>query len=428
MTSTTASVQPSQTAVAAGTMATRPAAGVAAQPEFVPPQPSRTPQVLRRLQAAAAIALLLLGGLGTWVISELRADLASAPGVSAQYARLGEVQNRLLEANALAAVGVIEGNGGMTDRAEAAGASLNQAAGLLVEAATARPQDAEAIAAISGHLVSYGQLLRAADGREAKTAKGLLDRADNQLDKQLLPGLAALQTGLSEEAAARSWTESEFLVPLLAVLTVGFLGWISWVVAHRTRRVLNLGLVGAIVAALAILWLTVAAQQAGAAASTDSRTTEFARVVDFTEAANQLGTAQRIQAHAVLVRSWTQGEAAAVDAAVKAAAGTSLPAGDRILADYASARDKLVALMAKADWTGATGLVLAEGENGLAGIAKRFDDAASRARAEAVMAAAGSPDEVRNTLMWQLAAAVLAALAGAALAVAGIEQRLQEYR
>ncbi|MCC6496033.1 MAG: hypothetical protein IT193_07205 [Propionibacteriaceae bacterium] len=428
MTSTSTSVQPSQTAVAAGTMATTPAAGVAAQPEFVPPAPSRTPRLLRRLQAAAAIALLLLGGLGTWVISELRTDLASAPEVSAQYARLGEVQNRLLEANALAAVGVIEGDGGMTDRAEAAGARLNQAAGLLVAAATARPQDTEAVAAISGHLVGYGQLLRAADGRDAKTAKALLDRADTQLDKQLLPALAALQTGLSEEAAARSWTESEFFVPLLAVLTVGFLGWISWVVAHRTRRVLNLGLVGAVVAALAILWVTVAAQQAAAAASTDSRNTQFARVVDLTDAANQLGTAQRIHAHAVLVRSWTQGDASAVDAAVKAAGGTDLPSGDRILADFKSAQNKLAALMAKGDWSGAAGLVLADGEEGLAGTAKSFDDAVSRARTEAVVAAAGRPDEMRDTLMWQLAAAVLAALFGAALAVAGMEQRLQEYR
>ncbi len=428
MTSTTTSVQPSATVAAAGTVATQSAGATAGPQEFVPPQPSRTPQLLRRLQAGAALALLLLGALSTWVISELRTDLATAPGVSAQYARLGEVQSRLLEANTLAAQGVIMGNGAMTDRAEAAGARLNEAAGLLVTAATARPQDTQALAAISGHLVSYGQLLRAADGRDAKVATGLLDRADTQLDDQLLPELAALQAGLTNEAAARSWTESEILVPWLAVLTVGFLGWISWFVAQRSRRVLNLGLIGAMVAALGIIWVTTAAQQAAAVASNESRGTEFSRVVGLTEATNQLGTAQRLQVHAVLVRSWSGPEANAVDAAVKAAGTTGLASADSILTDYTAARKKLAGLMSKGDWKGAAGPALANGAKDLAGIARSFDEAVSQARGNAVVAAASSPDQVRGNLMWQLGAAFLAALVGAALAVAGLEQRLQEYR
>lgn len=429
MTSATTSVQPSPTVAAAGTVATRPAGATAGPLEFVPPRPSRTPQLLRRLQAGAALTLLLLGALSTWVITELRTDLTSAPGVSAQYARLGEVQSRLLAANTLAAEGVIKGNGSSIDRAEATGTRLNEAAKLLVAAATARPQDTEALATISGNLVSYGRLLQAADGRDAKTATVFLGRAGTLLDQQLLPELAALQKGLTAEAAARSWAESEFFVPLLAVTAAAFLGWVSWVVAQRSRRVLNPGLVGAIVAALIIGWVIVAAQQAGAAASTDSRQTQFSQVAGLTEAANQLGTAQRVQANAVLVRSWSDADAKVVAAAVKSAQNASdLAPSVPNLADYTRAQQKLADLMVKGDWTGAGGLVLASGKDDLDFIATRFDTAVSGARSEAVVAAASSPDGVRNALLWQLGAAVLAALVGAGLAVAGLEQRLREYR
>ena len=45
--------------------------------EFPPPVPSRTPQLLRRLQVAVALAVLIAGAVSVWVISDLRNDLAA---------------------------------------------------------------------------------------------------------------------------------------------------------------------------------------------------------------------------------------------------------------------------------------------------------------------------------------------------------------
>ena len=209
----------------------------AGTPEFSPPPPSRTPQLLRRLQVAAALALLILGGVGTLLIAQLRTDLDSAPQLAAQYARLGEVQTRLFEAGTLAAEGVIEGNGAATDRAASAADRLGAASFLLVQAATARPQDAAALSGLNSELTVYASTLRAADGRDAKTAQGLLAKAGDQLDKKLLPDLAALRQSLSTEASAGSpnWV---FVMPLLGVAAAAVLGWARWVLAQRSRRVL----------------------------------------------------------------------------------------------------------------------------------------------------------------------------------------------
>ena len=410
-----------------GTLAkTAPASSAA--PEFVPPPPSRTPQLLRRLQAAAALTLLILGGVGGLLIAELRADLDSAPQLAAQYARLGEVNTQLLEAGTLATEGVLQGNGSPTERAVLAAGRVASASSLLVEAATARPQDAGALSGLNRGLTIYASALRAADGRDAKTAQGLLDKAAQQLDKELLPDLAALQAALSTEANASTpaWI---FVMPVLGLAAAGFLLWTSWLVAQKTRRVLNIGLVAAIVAVLVISWITIAAQQATATAAAESRGTQFARVSGLTEASRQLGTARRLQTSALLARSWSSAQAKAVTAAMDAA-GRSLDfnTGTTHLATYRQAEQQLAALMAKADWQAATTLALGTGKAGVTAQATQFQTSVSETRATVTQEAAAVTGEVRAGLPWQLAGVILAALAGAAMAVAGLAQRLAEYR
>ncbi|MGV8909843.1 MAG: hypothetical protein ACOH1Y_12740 [Propionicimonas sp.] len=397
-------------------------------PEFSPPLPSRTPQLLRRLQAAAALALLILGGVGTLLISELRTDLDAAPQLAAQYARLGEVQTQLLEAGALATEGVIEGNGTPTDRAVLAAGRVASASSLLIEAATARPQDAAALAGLNRELTIYASTLRAADGRATKDAQSILDKAGQQLDKELLPDLAALQKSLSTEASA-SPTPWIFVMPVLGIAAVGFLGWTSWVVAQRSRRVLNFGLVAGIVAVLVISWVTVAAQQGTAAAAAESRGTQFTRVAALTEASSQLGTARRLQTNALLARSWSAAQAKAVTAALDASQKSlDYTAGRSDLAAYRDAEQQLAALMAKADWAAANTLALSSEKTAVTAAATQFHKSVAEASATETKAAATATDEARSGLPWQLAAAVLAALVGAALAAAGIAQRLVDYR
>ena len=398
------------------------------RPEFVPPPPSRTLQLLRRLQAAAALTLLILGGVGALLLSELRTDLDSAPQLAAQYARLGEIHTQLLEAGTLATEGVLQGSGGPTDRAVLAAGRVASASSLLVEAATARPQDAEALSGLNRGLTIYASGLRAADGRDSTTAQGLLGKAGQQLDKELLPDLAALQAALSTEASASApaWI---FVMPVLGLAAAGFLVWTSWLVAQKTRRVLNIGLVAAIVAVLVISWITVAAQQATATAAAESRVTQFARVSALTGASSQLGTARRLQTAALLSRSWSSAQAKAVTAALDAA-GKSLDfnTGTTHLATYRKAEQQLAALMATADWQAANALALTTGKAGVAAQATQFQKSVSETRATVTQEAASVTEEVRAGLPWQLAGVILAALAGAGMAVAGLAQRLAEYR
>ena len=403
-------------------------AAAAGQAEFSPPQPSRTPQLLRQLQVIATLVLLVLGGVGTLLITQLRDDLDSAPQVAAQSARLGEVQTRLLGAATLAAEGVLKGNGTTTTQATDAGTRVGEAVGLLVEAATARPQDAPALSQLSREVTAFGNALRAADGRDTTTARTLLDKAGKQLDGQVLPDLAILQKAVAAEASA-SATGSAFIMPVLGLAAAVFLVWVSWVLAQRSRRVLNLGLIGAIVGVLVISWVTLAAQQGTAVAAGQSRGTQFTRVTRLNTASAQVDTARRLQAEALLGRSWTAAQAKAVTAAIDAAekaADTNAAKSD--LGDYRKAEAALAVLMAKSDWVGAGKLALTGEKSGVIDTSTAFQQTIAEGRSQATTAAVDAADEVRSGLPWQLAAVILAALVGAGLAFAGVAQRLVEYR
>jgi len=370
----------------------------------------------------------VLGGVGTLLITQLRDDLDAAPQVAAQSARLGEVQTRLLGAATLATEGVLNVNGAATNQAADAGAKVGEAAGLLVEAATARPQDATALAALSSEVSGYGATLRAADGRDTATAQGLLAKAGKQLDDQILPDLAAMQKALAAEASATS-TGLTFVMPVLGLVAAGFLIWVSWVLAQRSRRVLNLGLIGAIVGVLVISWVTLAAQQGSAVAASQSRGAQFTRVTRLNTASGQVDSARRLQAEALLARSWTDAQAKAVTAAIDAAekaADTSAAKSD--LVDYRKAEAALAALMAKSYWVDAGKLALSGQKSGVIVTSTTFQQTIAEGRSQATTAAVNAADEMRSGLPWQLAAVILAALVGAGLAVAGVAQRLVEYR
>ena len=396
--------------------------------ELAVPAPSDTPRLLRRLQVLAALALLLLGAVSTWVVMDLRSDLASAPGLTDQYARIGQVQAALVDANTTARKGVIAGNGRPSSQADEVGARLGTASGLLVEAARARGEDAAALVAISDHLVQYGHLLRAADGRDETTAAGFLAKADAQLDEELLPALEQLQDALSDEAHSRRWSQSPTTVQILGLVVLAGLGWISWIVARRSRRILNVGLVGALGCTVVVMWVTGAAQQSATQATEQSRGVELTNVVSLTDSINQASAAQRLQATGVQRRSWSAANADALDAAIAAASQGSPATADGDLERFRAASAALTALIAKPDWAAAEKALLSTADAGLAMSSHAFTGAVDTERAAAVTRAAATPDDARTALAWQLAIVIAAAVGGAALAGFGLQQRLREYR
>jgi hypothetical protein len=217
-------------------------------------------------------------------------------------------------------------------------------------------------------------------------------------------------------------------MPVLGMIAAASLIWVSWVVARRSRRVLNLGLIGALVGVLVISWVTLAAQQGTAVAAGQSRGAQFTRVTGLNTAASEVDSARRLQAEALLARDWSDARAKAVAAAVAAAEKAADTSAKSQLVDYRTAETALAALMAKGDWAGAEKLALTGEKSGVSETSAAFQQTLAEGRSQATTAAADAADEVRAGLPWQLAAVILATLVGAALAVAGMAQRLVEYR
>nr|WP_300150472.1 hypothetical protein [Propionicimonas sp.] len=395
--------------------------------EFPPPVPSRTPQLLRRLQVVVALAVLIAGAVSVWVISDLRNDLAAAPNLAQQYARLGQVQHSLTRAADLAARSVVAGQNPQGSAAVAANKEVATANGLLIAAAKDRPQDADALTTLSRGLLDYSVNIHAAAGASRATALPLLADAADQLD-HLTSQIDTLQKQLSTEAQARPWSQGSPAALLVALAVIAGIGWVSWVLAHRSHRVLNVGLVAAAVAVLVVLGMTTAAQGAASAASDTSRNVQFTHVVNATAAVTELDTAQHVLTTAVLTQAWTTSSGSAYSKAFDAASAAADRESLAGLKTFDQAKTSLATQMTKGDWTAASTSLLSGDAKGLNEAADAFRDRADAVVSSATATAADEPQSARSGLILQLVIAIVLAVAGAALGVIGIDRRLREYR
>jgi hypothetical protein len=388
------------------------------------PPPSRTPQLLRRLQALVVLVVLLAGAVCYWVVADLRTDLASAPNLAQQYARLSQVQHNVDAAAEAAARSVLLGESSDGANAKAAVAALATANGLLVEAAKDRPQDAEALRGLGNDLLTYSLSLGAAIGEPLAQAKPLLATANAQRDT-VLNGIQSLQTGLTNEASARPWSQTTPWAVVACLAALAAVVWVSWTVARRSHRVLNLGLVGAGVALLLLIGVVTSAQGTAASASGSSRGTQFTKVVNLATAVRQVDAGQRVLSTAVLTQTWTDSASTAWSTAYKEA---DAAVNDSTLSSVGTAGKALVGQLSKGDWKGATSAITSSGDTALATASARFVASAQQNAGKAVAAAATAPETGRATLVFGVGLAVVLSLAGAGLGAFGIARRLQEYR
>lgn len=410
-------------AAALAPVAERVAEGV----EFPAPAPSRTPRLLRRLQVVAAVAVLLAGGLATWLIADLRSDLAGAPNLAEQHGRLGQVQHALHTATTLVSHSVLAGEGAGGERPGAARDALAAASVLLVEAARDRPQDAVALGELNAGVLRYAVRLDAVAGSGRTEAVPRLAAVRSGLEA-LQAQVAELQAQLGTEASTRPWSQGSPLVILGVLAMVAVLGWVSWVLAQRTHRVLNPGLVAAVASLLVIVGLVVNAQSSAGSASDESRGTQFERVVGATEATRQLDTAEQVLTTAVLTRTWdARAEATVADALTAAQEALDRESAPG-LGGARTAERALARAAAAGDWAGATTVLLAEGKDSFSRSAGAFRTAADEVVADAVSSAATEPRAAREAMLFSLVATIVLALAGAALGVLGVDRRLREYR
>lgn len=391
------------------------------------PAPSRSPQLLRRLQLVVALVLVLAGGLAAWMIQDLRADLATTPELAQQYARLGDVRHQLNTAATEAARGALLGEPATGTHSAAAGEAVATAAGLLVEAAQARPQDADLLSEAGQGVVRYGKALAAAAGNPRAKAVPLLAAADVQLDT-VLDGIGTLQQRLGDEATVRPAGLNAVLAWLPGLALLAVVVWASWLVARLSHRVLNVGLVGSGIAVVVVLALALGAQSAAAQASEVARGTQFGHIVQVATAVDELDRAQRVLTTGVLRHEWTADSQTALDEATSAASDAATSEDLPSLKAFRTASTTIVGALRDGDWTTATATVTAGDEKSLAGATEGFLDSAAKKTAAAVQRAAAAPESAGTELAIQLVAAVAVALAGAFLGVLGLGRRLQEYR
>jgi len=398
---TTASTRPASPAAAPAA----PGTGVAALP--TQPATSDTPRRLRRYQLVTAVAVLLLGLIGVVQLSQLRAEVSAAPGLGVQQVRLGEVSGAISAAGNQAAFDALAGS--PSDQS----APLAQVAELVVKAAAAAPDRAEALGSINSDLLQYGQLLSA----------GAFDQAEELRTSSLQPALDGLGAQSSEAGQTLWWTSPYLSLGLGLVVLIG-LCWLSYQVAQRSHRVLNIGLMSAIVATVAIAGLAAAGTPvSGAAGLADNSVVQASG--QLTRAQLAADSASRVLLDAVRLKRWDKSTQEAFSKADKLAAGEFTgEAADRY-GELRSAQAPVVTALSAGNWAKA-GSQLTKSET----VANAKGDlTASIADQRASLSATATSDSANDSLLFlfEVGAAVLG-MAGAFLGVRGLQTRIEEYR
>lgn len=372
------------------------------------PPTSDTPRRLRGYQLVTAVAVLLLGLIGVGQLTGLRSQLSVAPTVGVQHVRLGELSGTISLAGSQAAADALAGA-----RGDTATASLAKAAGLLVEAAAAEPDQAEAISTINADLLRYGQLLSSAQ----------FDAADEVRTSSLQPAIDTLGEKLSSAAQSPWWTSPWISLGFGAIVLVG-LCWMSFQVAQRSHRVLNSGLVAAIVATVAISGLA-----AGGTPVSDGTGLSSGSVIEsstqLTGAQLQADAATRILQDAARQKRWDKAAQDAFSTAdTKAADGFVDETADRY-AKLQGTRKAVTVALASGNWGKASTLLgtASEVADAEAALANGITDQRAVLRADAA-----ADTQTDNLLFaFEVGAAVLA-LGGAFLGSRGLQTRIEEYR
>ena len=228
-----------------------------------------TARMLRGSRLIAALACLIAGAVGAWVLTVTSTSLDDINRGTQQLLRLQQIKGDVLRADGVATHGLAQGTpaSAITDYADA----LKEAARLTVEASQAQPLDQSDLTSVNAALLNYALTMeRARTTYPQDNAAGLtyVNDAGSVLSKDAVPALDKLITANSNRvdaarASDRLWAAGLALVPVLLLLGISI-----WV-ARRTRRVVNIGLVVALAASI-VLWRLVDSNLVTSAAVVDS--------------------------------------------------------------------------------------------------------------------------------------------------------------
>lgn len=390
----------------------------------------RSVTLLRLLRTVAALACLVAGAVGAFVLSTTSTSLGEIGTGTQQVLRLQQIKGDILRADGLATNGLAQGTpaAALTEYNEA----LREASTLIVEASRAQVFDQAQLTAVNGGLVTYVLTMeRARTAYPADNAAGLTQvaAANATLSGETLPALDTLiaaNTARVDAARAgdRLWAVALALIPVLLLLGISV--WL----ARRTKRVLNIGLVLALASSV-LLWQLVDTNLAQSAAVVDGARQGSLRTASAAGTAYaKLAEAKAIEGRQLL----RPADTAALEAGWTAALTEVGTAVGRLEADaksdvgaYQTAHSALVALLTANQVTEARRAAANTG-TGVNPAYRTASDGLLRTFEEARVATASDMGAQQQNLQLAWILALLLGLFGAGASWFGITQRLREYR
>lgn len=397
-----------------------------------------TPRLLRLLRAAIVLTSLAAGLVAAWVLTGAAAGLHDISAGTQQLQRLQLIKGDVLRADGLATNGLLQGAIEPTAQRETYKNQLTEAARLTVDASQAQSRDQGDLASVNAALVNYAatmELARTSVRADAKAGLKYVDEAGSALRTQAIPALNRLLAANEDRVnAARStdrlWAVAIASVPAVVVLLAGVL------VARRARRLLNLGLILALLAAV-VMWRIVDDELTGSAAAVDAARSGVLRTATsashayatVSDAKSYEGRALLQPAKATALETETEWRALMAQARGDAAAVADGRARlSEQLQAYEAAHTGVLSLVAEKKITEAARQAVSTAP---AGVNATYAAFADNARRVASAAGADTARDMSGKADGLYRGALFAALLGLAAAVAGalgLAGRLKEYR
>lgn len=389
-----------------------------------------SPAILTLVRNAAVLVCLIAAAISAAVMGWTHQGLGDIKVGTEQVLRLQAAKSAVLRADAVATNGLVQGGAEPAAVASEYQAALQEAARLVVGAA-AGPDQAK-LAEVNGLLTQYSALLGGGHTTfttDAGAGLAAMDQAGELLRGKIIPILDTLVAGNQSQvdaarAANRYWAIPIALVPVLVLL------WGSYVTATRTRRVLNLGLVLALLAATG-LWQVVDQNLRDTGRMVDSARAGSLRTALLSAEASVAVTDAKAWEGRILLRPETASTdvdhfESAMAVATKSVQGLSDPTAAAQLASYRQAHDQLMAAAASGE---AERIAAAAGQPG--GVNDTFLEVSNTLRSEADLAGVAIEQDMaaqQSSLVTAGLLALVLGIAGAIATATGLGRRIKEYR
>lgn len=396
-----------------------------------------TPTVLRRLRALAVVLTLVFAVVMGAVVLATQSTMAQGAATTDQYARVQDARANLLSAQALAASDVLQGSPAQLARFRA---KVERAQQLITDAAVAQPADRPELDRAATAVVRYAESVQAARGAAKQglpVTAPLLAQAQTVLDKQAVPALDAVVTASHARLDAHRTVLSPWIVWGAGAVTIAVLLLACVLVARRTHRVLNLGLVLAILLTGAATYVAASALTGGDQLLGRLQQQDQAAIVEISDARAEAARAKTHETLALIARqpasgtdetAWRTGAAkvAAHLAKARSSAGVSAPTAE--WQAYTEAHQDIRAKADAGDPAGATALAVGTAAESSNPAYVAFDTAAATTAEASRARAADEQLALSRSLLRILPLALLLSLAALAAAASGLGARLREYR